>query len=156
MRVQTRARGKRTRRGGPNARVCYHFLGSSSCFLLLVSCSSQFNHGPGIQRHRLLNRCSHVFMRPRPVLRVRTRPRPPGDFAARLFVAVIRPPLLFFAMSSSPLQLLLLRLLLPCLSSFTPHGVGLVPVFPSSVTAAIRANALPFSVAPVIRGTDWF
>src|SRR3970040_2086014 len=82
MRVQTRARGKRTRRVGPNARVCYHFLGSSSCFLLLVSCSSQFNHGPGIQRHRLLNRCSHVFMMPRPVFRVRTRPPPTRPFAS--------------------------------------------------------------------------
>src|SRR3970040_1392430 len=34
----------------------------------------------------------------RPALRPLTGPRPPGDFAARFFVAVIRPPLLFFAM----------------------------------------------------------
>jgi hypothetical protein len=41
---------------------------------------------------------SHVFMMFRPVLRPLTRPRPPGDFAARLFAAVIRLPLLFCAM----------------------------------------------------------
>jgi hypothetical protein len=33
-----------------------------------------------------------------PTLRFLTRPRPPGDFAARRFAAVILPPLLFFAM----------------------------------------------------------
>jgi hypothetical protein len=32
-----------------------------------------------------------------PALRFFTWPRPPGDFAARPFAAVIRPPLLFFA-----------------------------------------------------------
>src|SRR3970282_1470469 len=34
----------------------------------------------------------------RPAFRPLTGRRPPGDFAARFFVAVIRPPLLFFAM----------------------------------------------------------
>jgi hypothetical protein len=36
-----------------------------------------------------------------PALRVLTFPFPPGAFAARFFAAVIRPPLLFFAMLHS-------------------------------------------------------
>jgi hypothetical protein len=41
-----------------------------------------------------------------PVSRPFTGPRPPEDFAARLFAAVILPPLLFFAMFKSLLSLL--------------------------------------------------
>jgi hypothetical protein len=39
-----------------------------------------------------------VFMILRPAGRFLTRPLPPADFAARFLAAVIRPPLLFFAM----------------------------------------------------------
>jgi hypothetical protein len=35
-----------------------------------------------------------------------------------------------------------------------PHGTGLVTVFESRVTAAIRANALPSNVAPVVKEMD--
>jgi hypothetical protein len=82
-----------------------------------------------------------------PVLRPLTGPRPPGDFAARLFVTVILPPLLFFAMFFSPLRLFFFLSIV-----ITPHG--LVTVLASSVTAAIRASALPFSVAPVAKEMD--
>ena len=37
-----------------------------------------------------------------PALRFLTAPRPPGAFAARFFAAVMRPPLLFFAMGAGP------------------------------------------------------
>src|SRR5207245_3092190 len=37
---------------------------------------------------------------------------------------------------------------------FRPHGAGLLTVFVSSVTAPIRANALPSSVAPVFSVMD--
>jgi len=43
-----------------------------------------------------------VFMIFRPALRFLTGPRPPADLAARRFAAVIRPPLLFFAIVKSP------------------------------------------------------
>ena len=39
-----------------------------------------------------------VFMIFRPALRFATRPFPPADFDARRLAAVMRPPLLFFAM----------------------------------------------------------
>jgi hypothetical protein len=34
------------------------------------------------------------------------------------------------------------------------YGVGMTTAFPASVTAPIRASALPFSVAPVFRVID--
>lgn len=40
----------------------------------------------------------------RPARRFLTGPRPPRDLAARLFAAVILPPLLFFAILKSPLE----------------------------------------------------
>ena len=43
-----------------------------------------------------------VFMIFRPALRFLTGPRPPADLAARRFAAVIRPPLLFFAIVKFP------------------------------------------------------
>jgi hypothetical protein len=42
--------------------------------------------------------CIQVFMMFRPAGRFATGPLPPAVFAARFFAAVIRPPLLFFAM----------------------------------------------------------
>ena len=46
---------------------------------------------------RIANR-DQVFMMFRPAGRFLMRPLPPFDFAARFFAAVIRPPLLIFAM----------------------------------------------------------
>jgi len=40
-----------------------------------------------------------------PAVRPLTLPLPPGDFAARTFAAVIRPPLLFFAIIITPIFL---------------------------------------------------
>jgi hypothetical protein len=35
------------------------------------------------------------------------------------------------------------------------YGVGMTTAFAASVTTPIRANALPFSDAPVLRVIDW-
>ncbi len=78
-----------------------------------------------------------------PAGRFRTRPRPPDDLDARLFAAVIRPPLLFFAICFISSSVLVLYV----------RDYGLVTTAASSVTAAIRANALPFNVAPVLSDT---
>ena len=36
------------------------------------------------------------------------------------------------------------------------YGVGITTLLAASVTAPIRAKALPFSAAPVLRVIDWF
>src|ERR1041384_8036732 len=56
----------------------------------------------------------------RPTLRFLTRPRPPADFAARRLAAVIRPPLLFFAMVKAPFGVNLRRLGMHSPSECTP------------------------------------
>jgi hypothetical protein len=87
---------------------------------------------------------THVFRMLRPAARDRTLPRPPAELAARLFAAVIRPPLLLFA--------IFFDLLVG--SFYLMIGVhGLVTVHESSVAAPMRANALPFNDEPVFSVT---
>jgi hypothetical protein len=87
----------------------------------------------------------YVLMILRPVGRFLTGPLPPADFAARPLAAVIRPPLLFFAIIFSFLFFDWIR---------GSYGAGIVIVFESIVTEAMRANARPSSVAPLARLMD--
>jgi hypothetical protein len=75
---------------------------------------------------------AQVLMICRPALRFFTGPRPPFEFAARRLAGVIRPPLLFFAMFSSPSSVVSESVVTQTSRS------GLVTKFMSSVTAPIR------------------
>jgi hypothetical protein len=89
----------------------------------------------------------------RPAFRFLTGPRPPGLLAARLFAAVIRPPLLFFAMVSF---LSLVRSPHPSPGGLTA-SLGarwrIVPLFPrakalSSGTSGFTVQSVPSESAP--------
>ena len=91
----------------------------------------------------------YVLMIRLPAVRLRIGPRPPGDLAARLLAAVMRPPLLFFAIVfNSAFCIHLLSL------SFVVHA-GTTMTFASRLTAAMRASALPYIVAPVPSVIAW-
>ena len=77
---------------------------------------------------------SHVFMMSLPAFRFWTRPRPPLDLVARFFAAVIRPPLLFFAIFSPPL--------LQCFFDFDGHS-ALVFAFSLSGLVLRHSSTLP-------------
>ena len=81
-----------------------------------------------------------------PAGRFFTIPFPPGPLAARVLAAVIRPPLLFFAIMNF--------FLFVELFTDPAYGAGMVMILESKVTAAIRVNARPFSVAPVVNVMD--
>ena len=84
----------------------------------------------------------------RPAGRFFTGPRPPVALAARVLAAVIRPPLLFFAISIFLFWFVLVDEWIS-IEFHMPYGAGMVMVFASIVTAPIRASALPSRVAPV-------
>jgi hypothetical protein len=86
----------------------------------------------------------------RPAGRFLTIPFPPGRLAARFLAAVIRPPLLFFAIGNHFLSAIR-YFLLKCRM---PYGAGTVMVLDCTVTEPPPppdpANNLPSTAAPLL------